>query len=109
MGVSLGNRSAIRCRQSGSRRSRAIQHAVDSSSIVAAGDDMCRRRIAVAGTHWKERTWTNMVAVFVGLGLVIGANWLPGHGNGPEEQTAGEKKPPQKSMHSCPRMKPFMQ
>jgi len=50
----------------------------------------------------KERTWTNMVAVFVGLGLVIGCDWLPGHGNGPEEQTAGEKSRRKKSMHSWP-------
>ncbi|PYJ01597.1 MAG: hypothetical protein DMF00_04430 [Verrucomicrobia bacterium] len=68
-----------------------IQHAVDRPSIVAAGDDMCRRRIAVAKTHCQEAHMDQCGGGFRRPGACDRCDWLPGHGNGPEEQTAGEK------------------
>src|SRR5215510_14126911 len=91
MGVILGNSSTIRRDQFGSRSSRAIQYAVDSSSIVAVGDDMCRRRIAVAGTHWQEAHLDQYGGGFRRPGACDRCDWLPGHGNGLKKQTTSEK------------------
>ncbi len=88
----LGNRSAVCRSQSGSGRCRSVQHAGDSSRLLVAGDDLRRRRIAVAPKSEEERSRLGHgCGGFYRAGHRDRCDWLPAYRSRFKKQAAGEE------------------